>query len=49
MRIILGIKSYERFIAGSRVWREESRDGCPLFPRVDSRELNKGQGVYRSS
>ena len=27
-----------------QVWTDESRDGCPLLPGADSREMNKGQG-----
>ena len=29
--------------------RDKFRDGCSLFPGVGSRELDKGQGLYRIS
>lgn len=29
-----------------RVWKDESKDGCPLLLGVDNRELDKEQGLY---
>ena len=31
------------------MWRDEFRDGCPLCPGVNSREMDNGQGLYRVS
>jgi hypothetical protein len=38
--------SRKRFIGGSTVWRDESRDGCPLFLGVVCRKLDKGTMLF---
>lgn len=42
-------ENFTRFIERSRVWRDESRHGCPLLLGADGRELYKGQCLYRIS
>lgn len=51
MRVTPGSKFHAREVLGggvcvSRVWRDESRDDCPLLLVM---EMYKGQGLYRIS